>query len=514
MRPLALALLTACAPIEDVEPARQTYASHAQGALVQTGLTTSVATGTTTATISPVDRTRAFLLFTSAHAGDRPTAAEIRGVLTDDHIDFIRVSDEVTPVPITLRWYVVEYATGVRVQRGDIAITAGTMNIPIAPVASLTQAFVLHSRTPTPTGADWGEDDLEIVDLTTPSNLQLRTDDPLAGHVASWQVVELEDATWISVQRGSAALTGGALTTTVTLPAAVDPARTFVLAQYKSTGSGADVGARLLSAELTDATTIELRRDAAGDTAVAPFDDLTEIAWQAVELRDGSSVQRGVANFGVDDNSETATIAAVDPARATAFSGVESGAGQSVGRSSYVGNDVPGVASVTATVSATQVALERAVGPAPAAVAWQVVEWGPTCGDGAVEGDEQCDSVECCQACLLVSGCTMDAAGSDAATAGDAGATDARPPSDGAAGDAGGGGDAGDETMSFLTCDCRVGSSGRAPGAAGIVLLALGALSVARSARRARVRGSGGRSPRSGRGRRRCGRCSAGPTSR
>jgi hypothetical protein len=87
-------------------------------------------------------------------------------------------------------------------------------------------------------------------------------------------------------------LSAGALSTNVTLGTAVDTAKTFVLAGYRSSGTGGDIGARMLRAQLTNSTTIQVDRSAAGDA-----DDITEIAWQAIELNDGSAVQRGSASF-------------------------------------------------------------------------------------------------------------------------------------------------------------------------------------------------------------------------
>jgi hypothetical protein len=98
----------------------------------------------------------------------------------------------------------------------------------------------------------------------------------------------------------------------------------------------------MLRVELTNATTITFDR---GDGT----DDMTEIVWQAVELKDASTVQRGSVSFATGVDTATAMLSpAVNIKRAVAFGSVQSGAGQNMGRSPYTGNDITGVGSVTA----------------------------------------------------------------------------------------------------------------------------------------------------------------------
>ena len=78
----------------------------------------------------------------------------------------------------------------------------------------------------------------------------------------------------IGVQRGSLTnLTGTNLIATATLASPVDPTTTFLLTGYRTSGSGARIGARMLRAQLTNATTMVFDRSISG----AP-DDISEIA--------------------------------------------------------------------------------------------------------------------------------------------------------------------------------------------------------------------------------------------
>src|SRR4030095_10036485 len=146
------------------------------------------------------------------------------------------------------------------------------------------------------------------------------------------------------VQKGSTSLTSAALSVDVTLASPVDVTATFVLVGYTTSGSGHDMGARLLRARLIDSTTIRIDRGIGGDT-----DDLPEIHWQAVELKDGSEVLRGNASFAVGGAQTVAPLGGrkVDLNGAVAFASTQPVSGQSLGMTSYTGDDVPGVCSVT-----------------------------------------------------------------------------------------------------------------------------------------------------------------------
>ena len=108
---------------------------------------------------------------------------------------------------------------------------------------------------------------------------------------------------------------------------------------------------------------------------------MTEISWQAVELRDGSTVQRGSASFAAGVAQATATLVTrVNTTRAIAFASVQAG-GQSMGRTSVRRRTTClGVASATAALSPTQLTLDRNSTLATADVGWFVVQFAG--GDG------------------------------------------------------------------------------------------------------------------------------------
>lgn len=136
---------------------RATTAGCFSRATVQSGAATSTANGTLTVTISSVDPTTSFLMFTTAHDSNRPVGSTVGGRLASGTtLEFVRATDEASPVPITIDWSVVTYACGVVVQHGSVTQDAATLDVTINAVSSRAAAFVLFSKSParaTPRGA-------------------------------------------------------------------------------------------------------------------------------------------------------------------------------------------------------------------------------------------------------------------------------------------------------------------------------------------------------------------------
>ncbi len=348
-----------------------TNASCFYRATVQSGSTTSTANGVKTVTITSVDPTMAFLLFSTRHDLNRPVGSEVSGrIASATTLEFNRATDEASPVTITIEWSVVDYSCGVAVQRGSVAPSAATTNVTITAVNSVAAAFVTWSKVPGPSDTTWGNNDPLVGELTSVTNLQLRQDASAASSTIYWQVVEFTDSTKINVQHGSTSLTGGATSTTATLGTAVTTSKTFVLAGARNPGGGADIGSGMVRASLTNATTITF------DRSVANY-DVTEISWQAIELKDGSAVQSGAATLASGAASTTATISVVDLTKATSFLSTQMNGGQNGGRTAYVTDDIIGVGCATATLtSTTQLTLTRTNTAAAANFAWFVVSWG------------------------------------------------------------------------------------------------------------------------------------------
>ncbi|MGE3166825.1 MAG: IPT/TIG domain-containing protein, partial [Planctomycetota bacterium] len=342
---------------------------------VQSGTATSTANGTVTVNIAAVDPSRAFLIFQTRHNSNRPVGSMLRGrIATATTIEFVRVTNESPAVTMNIQWYVIEYSSGISVQRGSIGQASTSFTTPITPVASASDAFVTWSKTPAASDVDFGSNDLVLVEVppppATPDHLNFRTQGTGPGHTIWWELVEFTDPALVNVQRGSTALTGSTLTVDITLSTAVDVSRSFVLAGFQSTGSGSDIGERMFRGQLINGSTVRFDRPVSGD-------NIEEISWQVVELFDGSAVQRGSTSLGTGVSQTAVSIASVELDRAVAFSAVQPVGGQNMGRTSYIGNDTIGVGSVTMNLSSpTTLTIQRNATPSATDVGWFVVEWG------------------------------------------------------------------------------------------------------------------------------------------
>lgn len=227
---------------------------------VQSGTTSSSAAGTLTVTITTVDTTKSMLIFQTRHSSNRPVGSTVRGrIASATTIEFVRVTDEASPATIDIQWYVVSYASGVKVQRGEFDQSSATTNITITAVAAVAQSFVTWSKTSVNSSSSYNDDDPVVGELTSTTNLQFRGT-ATTGHTVSWQVIEYTSSADIAVQKGTTSMSGTTTSVTATLSPAVDVDRTFVLVGYRAAGSGGDIGARMVRAQLTNSTTVTIDR--------------------------------------------------------------------------------------------------------------------------------------------------------------------------------------------------------------------------------------------------------------
>jgi hypothetical protein len=340
---------------------------------VQSGTAVSAANGITAVPISQVNMSRSFLIFNSRHDSNRPVGSEIGGRLaTPTSLEFERVTDEITPVPMTIQWYVVEYSMDVKVQRGITSTSSTTTNVAISPITEIDQAFLTWSRTPAMGDQHWNYDDLTVGEITSKSSLQFRLDSVNSAHRVFWQVVEFTNPGDIDVQMGSVTtMTGSTTSVNATLGTPAALPKSFILTGFRTPDTGQDLGARMISAQLVNSTTIAFDRGASGSP-----DDITEIFWQAVELSDGSRVLSGNAHFIPGEYQKSVTLpATIDTNRSAAFASVQVGCGQSLGRTPYTIDDVAGIASATMALSPTQIIMQRDNATDEADIGWYVVEF-------------------------------------------------------------------------------------------------------------------------------------------
>ncbi len=335
--------------------------------------------GPVTITIPPMRAERAMLVFQTRYSWDR--VVNMHGQITSPTtIDFLRRTEEATPTPVDVRWYLVEFANGAKAQRGTVVQLNTAGNVTLLSPVQRSRTLATYSKVHTPPTGYWTNTDPVLIDLLSNSTLQMRARGTSSNHDIGWQVIELGDA---SVLRGSGFLTGGLTSIAVTLPRTVNLARSFVLASFQTVGVGNDIGARMIRAELSGNNMLTIERALGGD-----MDDI-EFGWQVVELAEGAQVQSGRADLGPGSFTATATLLpGTDPDRSIAFSTVQAGSGQNVGSTSATNTNVVGVCNATIAVQEGMAVIERNAADHACALTWNVVQFPLTGTAFAVPGVE------------------------------------------------------------------------------------------------------------------------------
>ena len=348
-----------------------TGAAHAAVvAGVQSGTLTSTGNGVQSVVLGQaVDPTKSVLFFHTRSNSNRPPGSMVRGTLASSTaVNFTRVTNESSAIDI--HWYLVEFSSGVNVQRGQFSQSSSTTNVALAtPVASTAQAFVLWSKTPASGDSIWSADDPVGGHLTSTSNVRFYAAGGNSSHVIDYQVVEYTNAAEINVQSGTLGMGTSSASVDATLATPVNVSSSFVLAGFTSPSSGADVGERMLRAELIDATTARFSRDDTGD-------NIDRVVWQVVELSDGSVVYGGLEGFSPGQAVRSVSVPGlVDVSSAVAFSGMQPVGGANMGSSDYSADDIIGTGSFTFALAPSSLTMQRNNSASSANVGWFVIDF-------------------------------------------------------------------------------------------------------------------------------------------
>jgi hypothetical protein len=198
-----------------------------------------------------VDTTRAFLVFGVSEDSFDPRDGHVSGQLVGPTtLSFDRIG---TTGALTIKWYVIEFASGVSVLRGtaDLSVPpAGDVtdvSLP-APGVDMARSFPLISyRTE---GVNFNCNDFVRAKITSPTNLQLSTDNTNCGigpSLVEWQVVEYADA---DVRTGDVVFAPTDFLQTAPLAPVVDAAKSWLIYSHEGTPVGTDVGQFLVRGEV------------------------------------------------------------------------------------------------------------------------------------------------------------------------------------------------------------------------------------------------------------------------
>ncbi|MEQ9413733.1 MAG: hypothetical protein RIF39_07875, partial [Cyclobacteriaceae bacterium] len=184
----------------------------------QTGTATMAGTSTTV-TITSVDISKSFLVFSSTLDANQPQYYQIGGGITNaTTLTFAREGGTGT---VSISWQVFEFESGVSVQHGSTSGVArgAPVNVAINCV-DLTKSFVIISAQKS--GSTFGADDGITANLTTSTNMELMISNAGPGgadmEVAYWQVIEYQAAT---VKKLTTTLSAGSASTTSTITPAI-----------------------------------------------------------------------------------------------------------------------------------------------------------------------------------------------------------------------------------------------------------------------------------------------------
>jgi hypothetical protein len=343
---------------------------------VQTGTVTLAAGSTSvTATLSPaVDTTRSFLVFGVSEDVGPPVDGQVSGQITDSTtLTFQRNG---TATAITIKWYVAEFLSRVRVLRGSVTMsgTPGDTTVPL-PAVNPARSFPLISVREGGASYD-GSDFIRAEIINGGADLALYAEQAGPMPVVEWQVVEHLDA---NVQTNTTTLTMLQISNTATLAPAVNLAKSWLVYSYECRGNapnwcdtapGNAINSRLIRGVLTDGITLTFDRNVA-----AAADEDIKITWYLVEFTDATTVLRGSEPFAAAEAQRNVPLTSGQSGWAFAAGGGY----MRGGRSALAADTDAGVGWFTLDLtSGSNLQITRGNTTATADVGWFVVQFPKT----------------------------------------------------------------------------------------------------------------------------------------
>jgi len=301
-------------------------------------LTFSGVSDTVTLTTTLLDITKAFMVFGIEETSNAPQYGQVRGQITNTTtLTFNRTTSDTNNVVVV--GYVVEFTSGVTVQRGTVVAPSATSYDVSLTSIDLSKSFRIVSGSIA--GNAYGNDDFcrsRLWDDAGTKKLNLSWDSA-AGGSYDWQVVEYDGC---SVQRDLVTIATSQLSVTDAITS-VDRGSSWLICDFQtSSGSPAGQGVR---GQIN--STIELTFD----RGLADASNAVQISWEVVEFTDGTLVTEVFESFIATDAQEDQTISAVT-ALNRAFA-CASGMSNRGGKSGYTSDDYSGNMWFTCNLTTT-----------------------------------------------------------------------------------------------------------------------------------------------------------------
>ncbi len=357
-------------------------ATGAPGAVlksVQTGTQTmGVAVTNVNLAATPVVPANAFVIC-QADTGALGSNPTVRATCELNSATQLTITTSAADATLTVRWYVVEFLSGVSVQRGLANLAAATATTPIAlgTAVNLASSFALITERMNSATQTIDEEWTVRAQLTTTTNLQLTRIESGTAVSVAWQVIQIDSA---AVQSGATTIAINATVATAALNPPVDTGRTFLV--FSRTGGTAIAGEERryqVTGQITAPNTITFTRAFQNNLANTQID----VIWYAVRMTDGTTVQNNVCGPSgtapsTMPNTPVGCLTIPTPIATNRSIAILSTRGDAASGTTTADLDDT---SWRSTLAAAAITLNRSTGASltsNATVAWQVVQFNNT----------------------------------------------------------------------------------------------------------------------------------------
>lgn len=340
---------------------------------IQSGDLTIAASATTPASAAAlpvaVPAAQSLIWFQVRSAGGaQPQYDQVRHVLTIDgsnnitHISAAR--NAANAVALNCRYQISTHgAADLTVQHATVTLPGTTPPYDQTITAvTLARAFAMLSQSNN--GTSFGNDDLSAITLPATTTARVNNAAPSSGATLAYQVADCGSA-FASVQTFSVALASGDSSGTATISSVTIGASVPIIAMTSDTGTVANIGQKLTTAELTSTTQVTVTRGATGQAMT--------VYGFVVSFLDGTTVQHGETTIASGTSSGTASFSAVDQSRSVLLL---RGWQNAYGRTAYASDDNPLVAGATLAFTAdTDASITRSNTAAQSVFPWSVIQF-------------------------------------------------------------------------------------------------------------------------------------------
>lgn len=276
---------------------------------------------------------------------------------------------------LTIEWQVVEYSSGVSVQRGEVNRVGTSQAVNITAVSGTNSLINLNgirtnqndricawqSNAVFSTNVS-GDDQISFSSQLSPTN---------GGHIDNWQIIEFDQD--VSIQRGSLSLTGNT-SSNITITS-VEQAKTFLTSDgFSSSDTNSQRQRDAILNQLTSSTNLLISNSQSGTAKNFIFD------WVVCELTGGQNVESGVSVMGATDTIQSPSVGILtNPS--IAFLPQTS---QMTQGSSPTDSVDAGARQMSLSLNGTSIDIERGLSGGTWNVYWAAVDWATAGGAGVI----------------------------------------------------------------------------------------------------------------------------------